>query len=160
MHSARRARGFEAGLLLLSLAGMSAAHAMDVYRWVDDAGVVHFSQWKPELGGSSLQTVQVEERTTQGLGGDVYPVEELAEAIDALRNEMAESRERRAQAAQSPAPVVVPYVQPVQQPVWPWWGGDRPGRPGRPDRPDRPPPPDPEPEPDKALPFRPPGGPT
>lgn len=139
-------------LFLTALPGM--AGAVEVYRWVDADGVVHFSQWRPASAPTPVQAVVVAGDATEGVGGDIYPVEELAEAIAALRDERRRDRElarRQAEVPRTPTPAL-PYVQPVAYDVWPW----RPPLPDRPEPPERPQPPT-EPEPTPSLPYRPPG---
>ncbi|MEJ8567177.1 DUF4124 domain-containing protein [Elongatibacter sediminis] len=142
--------------LLLTAACAEAVPAVDVYRWVDESGTVHFSQWRPESGGpgDTVQIVDVDEGPTQGVGGDIYPVEELAAAIRELRTEMADDRADRRARQRAPAPpAVVTHAQPVGYGVWPWVSPHA----GRPPSPGPQPPNEPEPEPTPSLPFRPPG---
>ncbi len=139
--------------LAVGCAACAPASAADVYRWVDADGVVHFSQWKPESADDTVETVAIDESATQGVGGDLYPVEDLSAEIDALRAEREEARAKRA-ASRQPEPPVVIYQEPAYPNLWPVY---RPGGGNRPQRPDRPrPQPLPRPSPPASL--KPPGG--
>lgn len=151
-------------LLLIPLAVFSAALAAqetEVYRWVDDNGVIHFSQNEPSGKVGTVEKMTLEDTTPRDYDPeeDLYGVEALAEEMTLLREEMAEKREqaeeRRLSASSQP---VVQYQQSDDY-AYPFYGrssyfpGIRP--PFKPRPPMRPRPPRPDPYP--SLPFRPPG---
>lgn len=149
-------------LFLAAITGALAtasAGAAEIYHWIDEHGVAHYSQWKPESGPSQVNLVMLEENATAGVGGDIYPVHELAEAIAELRAERAEERkDRQSRARRDLSPTVAYPAEPVVHATWPYWG---PGGPLYPHPPQRPkptpdPPADSEPEPE-SFPYRPPG---
>ena len=138
--------------ILLGVLASAPAHAMDVYRWVDENGTVHFSQWEPAAAGTPVETVRVDEGTTAGIGGDVYPIAEQAEAMAALWAEIEQQRANRQKQRQEPAPAAIPYHE-DDHAIWPVWDAGRPHP--RPPFPPRPRPPEIVNPP--SLPYRPPG---
>ena len=101
------------GLGALSLCVAGNAAALQVYHWVDERGVAHFSENPPPEKAPDLATIDVE--TDSGAnnlaGDDAYDTEAHAERMDAWREEKRQQREakqeRRRQAARS-RPVEVP----------------------------------------------------
>jgi len=105
------------------LAAMAAfpVLATEVYHWVDENGVVHFSQSAPPGNVSGVELMVLD--TTQPVPDpeeDLYGVEAQAERMALLRQQMAEKRElererQRQSAGQAPAPnqQADPYGYPV-----------------------------------------------
>ena len=146
-------------ITVVSLALLTAfpALATEVYHWVDENGVSHFSQNAPASNVEGVKTVTLDDTAPPDYDPeeDRYGVAAQAERMAELRKEMAEKREanqdrRRNAAARQPA---AKYQQPVQNgyPILgrpPYYPGYRP--PVKPEPPVRP-----EPYPTEVL--RPPG---
>lgn len=148
------------GVALLTLLAAPTLEALDVYRWVDDAGVVHFSQWRPAADTAEVRMLTLEDTdTTSQIDEDLYAVEEQAEIMRELWQEIerkrADRREEEERAA--PPPAVVYYPEFFGHAFAPLRHGRFPNRfhPRGRARPA----PEPEPEPMRSVPFRPPGGP-
>jgi hypothetical protein len=143
-------------LLLGSLAA-TPLPAEEIYRWVDENGVVNFSDTAPAARSRSVSTVAVEDTRPSDYDpeADIYNVEAQAERMQALREEMQARREARLEEERNAAQrTPAQSAQPVGYALPPWWW-DRPGY-GKPPRPpERPQPPIPEPYPTSTL--RPPG---
>ena len=93
--------------ILLAVLAAAPVCAIDVYRWTDANGTVHFSQWEPTAAETPVETVRVDEGTTAGIGGDVYPIAEQAAAMAALWSEIEEHRANRQKQRQKPAPAAI-----------------------------------------------------
>jgi hypothetical protein len=147
---------FQLLLVLLIVSQVAAAaEATEVYRWVDDDGVIHFSQNEPSGKDATVEKITLEDTTPPDYDPeeDLYGVQALAEEMTVLREEMAEKREQaRERQLNAPQQPVVQNQQSGQY-GYPYYGRP-PYYPGlRP--PVRPEPPRPEPYP--SFPFRPPG---
>lgn len=141
---------------LLMFAGTLAAQ--EVYRWVDENGVVNFSDTSPAGRIEGVSTVDLGEPTLPGSDPeeDLYNIAATAERTQALRDAMAADRELRRERQRESATQQAPsYPQASSYALPPWWW-DRPGY-GRPPQrpPTRPEPPKPEPYPTATL--KPPG---
>ena len=153
--------------VLFALTGFlpGAAEAQEVYRWVDENGVVNFSDRAPPAAeAADVGTLTLEDSRPAGYDPeqDVFNIEATAERTQARREALQQEREalRERQAAQ---PVVVQY--PEQSNHGYSWGypyGYPPLRPGGkpPFRPPHRPPPQPEPPADDTATLRPPGQPS
>lgn len=129
--------------LLLGYLAVSSADATEVYRWVDDDGVIHFSQSAPpaNVPGVTEMTLEDTAPTEYDPDEDLYGIDAQAERMAQLRQEMADKREqaqeRQRNAARQP---VTQYQQPMQY-GYPYYGlppyspGLRPPRPEPPPRP-------------------------
>ena len=116
------------GLIALSLiCWVGSATAQEVYRWVDENGVVNFSDTAP-AAAANLNTVDLEDTTPRNYDPeeDLYNVAAQAERMQALREQMEKDREARRQqqasAAKQPAPQYqrsVNYGYPYGYPVRP-----------------------------------------
>ena len=90
-------------LALVAVIASTKAAAMEIYHWVDENGVSHFSQYQP---GDDTQNVSAKklEDTTPDQVEDVYNLEEHEKRMTAWREEREkerkETRERKKQAAQ------------------------------------------------------------
>jgi hypothetical protein len=133
----------------------SASWAQEVYRWVDENGVVNYSDTAPRAVHEDIDTLQLDDTTPAGYdpSEDRYHVAAQAERMQALREEMEKQREQqrerlRSRPAQTPQqyPQGVRYGYPYGYPVYP-----RP--PNRPPVDPRPP----RPEPYEISTLRPPG---
>lgn len=142
-------------ILLLALF-IRPLHAIEVYQWTDENGVVHFSQWAPDEQQGDVQTVSVDggEGAENGLGiseeDDPEGYQAHREQMDALWSDMEARREaeRERQAQASKTEFI--YLQPennyaYQYPyIFPGYGNRPPNRPGRPPHKPRPLPAGPE----------------
>jgi hypothetical protein len=145
-----------AGCLALCAACAASARAGEIYRWVDENGVVNFSGTLPAGVDAGVDTVIVEDTTPTDYDpeADIYNVAAQAERMQALRDEMDAQREARrersaAQQPSEPEREVVRYGYPYNYPF---------GFPQYPRPPARPPRP-PVPEPYVTSTLRPPGQP-
>lgn len=144
-------------IFFVSLVALAAipAFATEVYRWVDDNGVVHFSQTEPPGNNTGVEKMNLDDSPPPGYDPeeDRYQVEAQAEQMALLRAEMDKKRElAREQKLNTPQPP--PVTQYQDFPYWqvPYY----PGRPIGPRPPPRPEPPIERPYPTDTL--RPPGG--
>ena len=128
---------------LLSLAWHASLGAVEVYQWVDEHGVTHFSQWAPAepVPGVSQRTL-ADEKPVVDPAEDRYAIEQTAAEMDALWEELEMKRQQRREQEADSRPVpqdVQTYQENTAYPYWPSAYPPRPDRPGwRPDRPDRP----------------------
>lgn len=142
-------------MLFLGLLAASPLAATEVFRWVDENGVIHFSQNPPPGNDERVEVLMLDDSPPPDYDPeeDLYGVEAMAEEMSQLREEMAKkrdlARERQQNNSQQTA---VQYQQPVQygypylgRPLFP--GARPPNRP-RPPRPERP---QPEPYPTDVL---------
>lgn len=147
-------------IIFMTLGGfiLNGAAAQEVYRWVDENGVVNFSDKAPVVatGNSDVNTLTLQDAapTDYDPEEDIYNVAAQAERMQALRDEMAKDREaRREQQSRVPQQPAVPYERgvsygyPYSFPAY--------GRP--PYRPPAKPPSRPVPEPYETSTLRPPG---
>ena len=143
------------GLVLFLLAFLASMPvlATEVYHWVDENGVSHYSQNAPATDVDGVSKMILEDTTPPDYDPeeDRYGVEAQAERMASLREEMAEKREaQRERQRNAPQQPVVQYQQPYQyggySPFWrpPYY----PSPPLRPEQPIAPAP---------TYPFRPPG---
>jgi hypothetical protein len=137
----------------------SAAGAQEVYRWVDENGVVNFSDTAPRAADANVNTVILEDTAPSNYDPeeDIYNVAAQAERMQALREEMELEREaRRARQQNAPQQPAVQYEDGVRYGYpyrYPGYGRP-PGRPpGKPPGGGRPP----RPEPYETTTLRPPG---
>ena len=144
-------------MMLLTGIASPDAFAREIYRWVDENGVVNFSSEAPSEEAGEVETVSIEDPVRNTGDEDIYNIEATAERTQALRDDMEERRdklradrlERERIAAQQP-------VRTQNQAVrwgYPWYGN----YPILPQPPIEPQPPL-RPEPYPTVPFRPPGG--
>ena len=73
--------------LLLGGLAATAVPAQEIYRWVDENGVVNFSDTAPAARSRSVSTVAVEDTRSSDYDpeADIYNVEAQAERMQALR---------------------------------------------------------------------------
>lgn len=83
--------------LLVMLAGSPAVAATEIFHWVDENGVAHFSQSAPLSDVAGVSHLTLEDTTPPDYDPeeDRYGVEAQAERMAALREEMAQKRESR-----------------------------------------------------------------
>ena len=139
-------------LFLLAFCASMPVLATEVYHWVDENGVSHYSQNAPPGDVPGVSTMILEDTTPPDYDPeeDRYGVEAQAERMTSLREEMADKREaQRERQRNAPQQPVVQYQQPYNYGYSPFW---RP--PYYPSPPMRPEPPI---EPAPTFPFRPPG---
>ena len=145
-------------LLLLAMLCSDAVGAKEIYKWVDEDGVVNFSEKAPVSEAAKVSSFILEDTTPSDDGSDDDPfnVEATAARMQAYRDSMEQRREaqrkerleRERIAAQRP---VIQYQQVGYRNSWPWYAQP----PLRPVPPIQPLPPVVEPYP--SVPFRPPG---
>jgi hypothetical protein len=149
-----------AGCVALLVLQSAPLAAQEIYRWVDENGVVNFSDRAPPAAtaNASSLTLQDSQPDNYDPEQDIYNLEATAQRMQALRDELAAEREARRARPTAQPPVVVQYPEqrhygyPYDYP----YGYPRPpgGQPGKP--PNRPRPEPPAPEDDTAT-WRPPG---
>jgi hypothetical protein len=110
---------------LLAFLAVSPAFATEVYHWVDDNGVAHFSQNAPagSVKGVKIMTLDDTSPTGYDPEEDIYGVAAQAERMALLREEMDEKREaelERRRNASTPQPVVQ-NQNPNSYGTWPYW---------------------------------------
>lgn len=113
-------------VLLVLLAVFAAANlaAFDVYHWVDQNGVAHYSQYRPASDIPNVKVQKLEDTRTPGDGQveDIYNVEAHEKHMAAWRQEREQmrkdARERKMLAAQQQP---VRYPQPERNYVRPYW---------------------------------------
>ena len=124
-------------VLLVSFVSCLPAHADEVFRWVDDEGVVHFSQWAPE-DVEDVSTLVLNARNPDGYkpSEDPYSISKQAErtsetwkALESRREDRrtkrleAEEREREASERYDyqPYPYYSPpyFSGPIHRPIRP-----------------------------------------
>lgn len=143
------------------LAGAVPAMANEVYRWVDENGVVNFSDAAPGKAqpGAEVNTLTLEDTAPKDYDPeqDIYNVAAQAERMQALREELEQEREaRREQQRRVQAQPSTPYQSSVNDRYpydFPAYGRPPMRPPGRP--PARPPQ-RPVPEPYETSTLRPP----
>lgn len=112
-------------LLAVSLAAPAAD--TEVYKWVDEDGVTHFSQMPPDLSVTDVSqpTLRDTRPSDYDPDQDIYGVEAQAERMQQLRDERKEKRQARLerereaqkrQAAQYRDPEY--YGYPIYRPGW------------------------------------------
>jgi hypothetical protein len=133
-------------LVLPLIAALVASSAMagEIYQWVDENGVVNFSQTLPGPKAGAVNVLVLEQPgpPSDASTEDIYDVEGQRERMQALRDEMEERREARRERARQQPQVI--YREPAGYAApwyWGWPGYARP--PARP--PSKPRPPAPEP---------------
>lgn len=84
-------------LLLLASAASVPAAAADVYRWVDEGGVVHFSQWAPKGEIDDVSTVSVDTSTPTDYDpqDDPYSILNQSERIHELWSDLLAQKDTR-----------------------------------------------------------------
>jgi len=112
-------------LLLVLQAGSPAVAATEIFHWVDENGVAHFSQSAPlsDVAGVSQMTLEDSTPPDYDPEEDLYGIQAQAERMAALRDEMAEKREARRNRQLNSA------QQPLVQYREPYYGSGLFGRP-------------------------------
>jgi hypothetical protein len=139
-------------LFLLTCLVSMRVLATEVYHWVDENGVSHYSQNAPGADVAGVSKMILEDTTPPDYDPeeDIYGVEAQAERMASLREEMAGKREaQRERERNAPQQPVVQYQQPYQYGYPSFW--QPPYYPSPPLRPVQPI------EPAPVFPFRPPG---
>ena len=104
-------------LFLLAFFASMPVLATEVYHWVDENGVFHYSQNAPAGDVPGVSTMILEDTTPPDYDPeeDRYGVEAQAERMASLREEMADKREaQRERQRNAPQQPVVQYQQPYQ----------------------------------------------
>ncbi len=146
-------------MLVLTAIAVPDASAREIYRWVDENGVVNFSSEAPPGDAEGVETVEIED-PVQSAGDDdddIYNIEATAERTQALRDGMQDRRDKaraeRLERERIAAQQNVRTEYRTYRAGYPWYGG----YPILPQPPIEPRPPL-RPEPYPTVPFRPPGG--
>lgn len=149
--------GFRFLLMAAALLAVGAGQAQEVYRWVDENGVVNFSDTAPPAAvGGGVDTVEVEDTRPSGYDPeqDIYDIAGQAGRMQALRDSLAEQRrQRRERESATAAQRVAPAGAQDPSMLPPWWSRPAYGPGYRPPRPEPPiePPPEIEPYPTATL---------
>lgn len=114
--------------------------ALGVYKWTDEAGVVHYSQTAPEEDHEGVEMIDLEADPEAGNGlgiseeDDPEGYQAHREEMDALWADIEEKRERARERRDKQERTEVVYVQsePQNSYVYPWHGYRPPHKPGRP----------------------------
>lgn len=104
-------------ILLISMIASAAAESVEVYHWVDENGVAHYSQEKPADAAPGIKKIQLEDTRPADFDAeeDRYGVEEQAMRMAELRQGMQQRREEaRERQRNTPQPPVIIYQQPYQ----------------------------------------------
>lgn len=155
----RQAVAVFAVMMLLTGVSGPGAFAREIYRWVDENGVVNFSSEAPPEGSEAVETVNIEDPVSSAgdADDDIYNIEATAGRTQALRDDMQERRDKlRAERLERERIAAQQPVRTQNQSVrwgYPWYGN----YPILPQPPIEPQPPL-RPEPYPTVPFRPPGG--
>jgi hypothetical protein len=117
-------------ILLLAIAACGPAGATEIYRWVDENGVVNFSQTAPppRVESPEIVAVQDDRPSDWDPDTDIYGVEEQAARMQALRDEMDEKREKRLEQKRHQETLTAPQYrepEPYSYPIY-WGLGVRP----------------------------------
>ena len=105
------------------------AAAQEVYRWVDENGIVNFSDTAPAAAAADVRTLILEDNVPPDYDpeADIYNVAAQAERMQAMREQMDKQREeRRERQRDAPSQPAVQYQQGVQYgypygyPAYPW----------------------------------------
>ncbi|MDH3441118.1 MAG: DUF4124 domain-containing protein [Gammaproteobacteria bacterium] len=101
------------------------AYCTDIYRWVDDEGIVHFSDTRPN-DDADVRMLRVNVSNPPGYGPaqDRYSIVNQAKRMNNKWSELADERERRAEKRRESAPQFVQY-QPQRYDGWrySYWPG-------------------------------------
>lgn len=81
------------------------AVAYEIYKWVDENGIVHYSESAPEETDADVTTLELEPTNPPGYdpADDYYSIENQAERIRAQWEAIAEEKEERAEAERAAA---------------------------------------------------------
>ena len=127
-------------LLVALMACSTVTSASEIYHWVDENGVHHYSQNAPANASAPVNTMTVEDTRPSGYDPeeDIYDVAGQAERMAAMRQEMADRREKERERQQRLAELQArqPIIVNQNRTPLPWWGG----RPVYPIQPIEPPP--------------------
>ena len=111
-------------LALLAIVASGTSAAQEIFHWVDENGVPNFSQERPAGSVQEFSELYLEDTTPADYDPeqDIYGIEEQAERMQALREDMEkrreENREREKYVVQQP---VQQYRDPYQfysRPLW------------------------------------------
>ena len=71
--------------------------ALEIYHWVDEDGVAHYSQWRPELPEQPVETLELEgaRPADHDQADDIYDVEATDQYVQTRRDELEQRREER-----------------------------------------------------------------
>lgn len=117
--------------MLALFLGVSPGIAYEVYHWVDENGVAHYSEDAPADGVHGVRKIQLEDTTPSDFDPDEdrYGVQQQAERMAKLREDMQqrrdEARERQSNALQPPMVIYQdPYPYTSNRlwlpPAYPW----------------------------------------
>jgi hypothetical protein len=130
-------------VLLLVFAWSAAGTAAEVFRWVDEGGVTHFSESPPEQDAQDLQTLEFSDPAPPSdPENDYYSIANQSKRMEAMRAEREKAQAERdlamrqleLEAAQNQVQQAPPHTEVITRfayppsyypPVWP-----RPPRPG------------------------------
>lgn len=142
------------GVLLALIISFPLA-AEQVYQWVDEDGVTHFSQWAPDNTVDGLSKIVLTDTTPANYDPeeDRYSIKALADQIESMRAQIEQKREEhRRRQSETNQQTIVQYQNYDSNYGTSAWYPPPLHRP--PDIPERPEPPTAQPP---SYPFRPPG---
>ena len=116
--------------LIAAVLACGPAGATEIYRWVDENGVVNYSQTAPPPQVKASEKVAVEDDRPSDWDpeADIYGVEEQAARMQAMRDEMDEKREKRLEQQRHQQTLTAPQYrepEPYSYPIY-WGLGVRP----------------------------------
>ena len=102
------------------LMASSQAGARTLYKWVDEHGVTHYSEFEPANGKESEELILPDSYASTNFEEDYYSIQNQLERVQQQRRDLLERRLLRQTALQSqrPAPPIVQTVVQESQPVY------------------------------------------
>lgn len=120
-----RGKYLSAPFIVMTALWCQSAASADIYKWVDDDGVVHFSDTRPD-DGADVQTLQVNASNPAGYDSaeDPYSIANQAKRMNDKWSELADEREKREEKRREQARQYVQY-QPPRYDGWryDYWPG-------------------------------------
>ena len=109
----RNGKYLSAAILVMATLVSQRAYSTDVYHWVDDDGVVHFSDTRPN-DDADVKTLQVDAANPPGYdpAEDPYSIANQAKRMNEKWSALAKEREQRRKARRERTPAYVQYRPP------------------------------------------------
>jgi hypothetical protein len=108
-------------VLLLTIIASAELVAAEIFHWVDENGVAHYSQNPPagDTPNVSTQTIETPDLPENGEGEDIYNVKEHEERMIAWREERDKER-KEARELKNQTVAQRPYEYRQQNDAYPW----------------------------------------
>ena len=108
-------------ILLVALLIATESHAATYYKWVDAAGVTHYSESQPASAQAQEMSLPDEYVQPVSAAEDYYSIQNQLERLQQQRRDLLERRLLKEQAAQAarPQPVVQQIIEPAQPVYFP-----------------------------------------